>query len=154
MRTTVMTNFVFLKEEKRFSDFADIAISAEKILSIDPAASVINCRRAMEIAVKWMYSVDSALVMPWDDKLVSLVNTEEFRDVVDPDLWQRMDFIRKAGNKAAHSGYTVTKDRALLCLEDLFIFLDFIAYCYGDHYPEHDFDPSLAEVKEPEKAVA
>ena len=99
-----MTNFDFLKTEVKFESFADVAISAEKILPIDVAASIINCRRAMEFAVKWMYSVDSSLIMPWDDKLVSLMSTEEFRDVVDNSLWIRMDFIRKMGNKAAHTG--------------------------------------------------
>ena len=52
-----MTNFDFLKKEKKFNSFADVAVSAEKILPIDYAASVLNCRRAMEFAVKWMYSV-------------------------------------------------------------------------------------------------
>ena len=50
-----MTNFDFIKEEPKFHTFADAAVSAERILPIDPAASVINCRRAMEFAVKWMY---------------------------------------------------------------------------------------------------
>ena len=98
-----MTNFDFLKAEEKFESFADVAISAEKILPIDVSASIINCRRAMEFAVKWMYSVDSSLVMSWDDRLVSLMSTEEFRDIVDNSLWIRMDFIRKMGNTAAHS---------------------------------------------------
>ena len=99
-----MTNFDFLKKEPKFNSFADVAISAEKILLIDYAASIINCRRAMEFAVKWMYSVDGALVMPWDDKLVSLISTDEFRDIVDADILKRMEFIRKVGNSAAHGG--------------------------------------------------
>ena len=41
----------------------------------------MTCRRAMESAVKWMYSVDKALTLPWDDKLVSLLSCEEFRAV-------------------------------------------------------------------------
>ena len=53
-----MTNFDFLKLDKGFARFAEVAINAERILHIDPSASVINCRRAMEFAVKWMYSVD------------------------------------------------------------------------------------------------
>ena len=47
-----MTNFDFLKTEPKFNSFADVAISAEKILLIDYAASILNCRRAMEFAVK------------------------------------------------------------------------------------------------------
>lgn len=33
-----MTNFDFLKKEKKFNSFADVAVSAEKILPIDYAA--------------------------------------------------------------------------------------------------------------------
>ena len=109
-----MTNFDFLKQEPKFNSFADVAISAEKILLIDYAASIINCRRAMEFAVKWMYSVDSSLSMPWDDKLVSLLSTDEFRDIVDADLLRRMDFIRKMGNSAAHAGGKVSREQAEL----------------------------------------
>ena len=65
-----MTNFDFLLSVPDFVSFGEVAAAAEKIYSIDPAACVLNCRRAMEFAVKWMYSVDSALSMPWDDKLV------------------------------------------------------------------------------------
>ena len=124
-----MTNFDFLKKEPQFDSFADVAISAEKILHIDMEASVINCRRAMEFAIKWMYSVDGSLVMPYQDTLVSLMSTEEFRDIVDPDLWRRLDFIRRVGNNAAHNGKKITLDQAKLCLENLYIFLDFVAYC-------------------------
>lgn len=148
-----MTNFDFLLDEPKFNSFADVAVSAEKILPIDVSASIINCRRAMEFAVKWMYSVDGSLVMPWDDKLVSLINTEEFRDVVDNNLWVRMDFIRKMGNNAAHTGKKVTKDQAMLCLENLFIFMDFISYCYADNYVERTFDRALAEAKETESVA-
>ena len=148
-----MTNFDFLKTEEKFESFADVAISAEKILPIDVSASILNCRRAMEFAVKWMYSVDSSLVMPWDDKLVNLMNTEEFRDIVDRDLWFRMDFIRKMGNSAAHAGKKLTKDQALLCLENLFIFMDFLSYCYGDEYEARTFNPALPEAKEPEPVI-
>lgn len=138
-----MTNFDFLKKEQKFSSFADVAISAERILLIDYSASVLNCRRAMEFAIKWMYSVDDSLVMPWDDKLVSLMSTDEFRSIVDSDLLCRMDFIRKMGNNAAHTGKKVSKDQALLCLENLYIFMDFVAYCYADEYVEKSFNPDL-----------
>lgn len=60
-----MTNFDFLQKEPKFHSFADVAVAAEKILPIDVAASVLNCRRAMEFAIKWMYSVDTSLVRPW-----------------------------------------------------------------------------------------
>ena len=53
-----MTNFDFLLTERDFKKFANIAITAEKLFPIDHEATVIKCRKAMEVAVKWMYSVD------------------------------------------------------------------------------------------------
>ncbi len=138
-----MTNFDFLTQESQFDSFSGVAIAAEKTLHIDLSTSVINCRRAMEFAVKWMYSVDGSLVMPYQDTLVSLMNTEEFRDIIGTDIWRRMDFIRRIGNNAAHSGKKVTEEQAELCLENLFVFLDFVAYCYGENYTDGAFDREL-----------
>ncbi len=140
-----MTNFDFLKKEPKFNSFAEVAISAERILHIDMEASALNCRRAMEFAIKWMYSVDDALAMPYQDTLNSLMNTEEFRDIVDPDLWKRLDFIRRTGNNAAHNGRKVNMDQAKLCLENLYIFMDFVAYCYAEDYAEGKFRKELLE---------
>ena len=148
-----MTNFDFLKKEPKFNSFADVAISAEKILQIDFTATMINCRRAMEFAVKWMYSVDRALVKPWDDKLVSLLSTDEFRDIVDADILRRLDYIRMVGNSAAHGGKKLYREQAELCLENLYIFLDFVAYCYADNYVEGTFDPELLKETEPVEEV-
>lgn len=138
-----MTNFSYLKKEAKFNTFSDAAIMAEKILYIDTTSCIINCRRAMEFAIKWMYSVDAALHMPYQDTLICLMSTEDFRDIVDDDLMKRMDFIRKMGNIAAHSNKKITEDQAILCLENLHIFFDFLSYCYGNEYEEHVFDKFL-----------
>ncbi len=140
-----MTNFDFLLSVPDFVSFGEIAVAAEKIYSIDPAACVLNCRRAMEFAVKWMYSVDSALSMPWDDKLVSLLSTEEFRDIVDTNLMRRLEYIRKIGNFAAHDGKKITKEQAMLCLQNLWVFMDFVACCYSRDYQSGVFDPNSPE---------
>ena len=140
-----MTNFDFLLSVPDFVPFGEVAVAAEKIYGIDPAACVLNCRRAMEFAVKWMYSVDSALSMPWDDKLVSLLSTEEFRDIVDTNLMRRLEYIRKTGNFAAHDGKKITKEQAMLCLQNLWVFMDFVACCYSRNYQSGTFDPSLPE---------
>lgn len=150
-----MTNFDYLKSESRFESFADAAIAAEKVLHIDVATSAINCRRAMEYAVKWMYSVDDDLDMPYDDKLSSLINDEDFRAIVQYDLWKRLDFIRKVGNNAVHTNKKISLGQAELCLENLFVFFDFIACCYGsDPYVQRTYDKSLLtkeNASEPQK---
>lgn len=39
-----MTNFDIFLSEPKFASFAEVAVSAENILKIDPAACVLNCR--------------------------------------------------------------------------------------------------------------
>ena len=141
-----MTNFDFLKQDKGFESFADVAISAERILHIDPDACAFNCRRAMEFAVKWMYSVDQDLKLPYNETLAVLMSTEEFRDIAGEDILRRMDFIRKVGNRSAHTSQRVTVQQAELCVENLFYFMDFVAYCYAEEYHEQTFDPSLLKL--------
>lgn len=139
----MLTNFDYLKNDPQFSTFANVAISAEKIILIDQEASILNSRRAMEFAIKWMYSVDSGLEMPYQDNLQSLMNTEEFRQMIGPDLWKRMNYIRRSGNNAAHSNKKLGRDEAMLCLENLFIYLDYVACCYSKQYKERSFDKTI-----------
>ncbi len=148
-----MTNFDFLKSDERFASFADVAIAAENLLHIDIDSCVSNCRRAMEFAVKWMYSVDRDLEMPYQDTLVALMNDEKFRDIVGDDIWRRMDFIRKLGNTVMHGGKKVTTEQAELCLENLYYFLDELAYFYADGYTERPFDKTLLTLT-PEEALS
>ena len=143
-----MTNFDRFLPYPQFTSFAPAAVAAERILHIDLAACMLNCRRAMECGVKWMYSADSALVKPFQDTLVNLMNTGEFRDIVGKDIWKRMDHIRRMGNAAAHSSKALTRAQAELCLENLYIFLDFVAYCYGSDYQEGQFDRALLQEKQ------
>ena len=148
-----MTNFDFLKTDRQFASFADVAITAENLLHIDVDSCVLSCRRAVEFAVKWMYSVDRELTMPYQDSLVSLMNDEKFKDIVGEDMWRRMEFIRKLGNSAAHGGRKVTREQAELCLENLFYFMDQVAYFYADEYVARKFDPALLTLT-PQEALS
>ncbi len=149
-----MTNFDFLLADKQFSSFADVAVAAEKLLHIDVDSCVLSCRRAMEFAVKWMYSVDRDLSMPYQDNLNSLMGDESFRDIVGTDIWRRMDLIRRTANNAAHSGKKVTPEMAELCIRNLFVFMDFVACCYGDDYVEPTFDESFLKEGTPHPSAA
>ncbi|WP_317303576.1 DEAD/DEAH box helicase family protein [Acidaminococcus timonensis] len=130
-----MGNFDYLLQEPKFIDFASVAQTAEKVLPIDPPTCALTCRRAMELAIKWMYSVDRDLQEPYQDNLVTLMNTDSFRDIVDLKLWNRLEYIRRVGNLAAHvspqSRKNVSRDQALLALEFLHSFFQFIAYSYS-----------------------
>ena len=139
-----MNNFDFIASISQFSPFAPAALTAERLYAIDPAACAMNCRRAMELAVKWMYAVDKQLVLPHKKDLSVLLSTAEFVDLVDDkNLLRRLDFLRRLGNTAAHSGKKISRDQARLALENLFYFLDFVACCYAPDYQPRDFDPAL-----------
>lgn len=140
-----MTNFDFLSCDKDFATFAETASDAEKIFSINTKSCVLTCRAAMEDAVKWMYSVDHDLVLPREVTLFNLINDTTFRDIVGDDIWKRMDLIRRVGNIAAHSDKKVTPEQAELCVENLFWFMDCVAYMYApqDKYEPVEFDRNL-----------
>ena len=148
------TNFDFLLKDQQFEPFADAAVAAEKVLPISPALCATACRRALEFAVKWVYSVDGSLGKPYADKLVTLISTEDFRDLLPTGMMAKLDYLRKVGNNATHNPKGVSRDQAVLALENLHSFMDFIAYCYGTDYMETSFDKSLLEAKGDVRAKA
>ena len=137
------TNFDYLKKEPKFAVFADVAISAEKMILADPEACIIICRRAMEFALKWVYSVEKSLEVPYQQNLYSLMSAEDYRQLVGLDIWKRMDYIRRCGNNIAHNNKKTSREEAMLCLENLAIYMDFIACCYSENYEEHVFNKNL-----------
>lgn len=145
-----MSNFDFLLSEPQFHRFSSVAIAAEKSYAIDPATCTLNCRRAMEFAVKWIYSVDGAFEKPVEESIFSLITTSDFRDFANQNMLDRLHFIRKVGNQSAHNARKINKDVAALCVEHLFYFLDFVAHCYGENYQTQQFNKSLLEEVENE----
>lgn len=45
-----MSNFTCFLSAPHFVSFAEVAVTAEKVYAIDPAACVLNCRRSLEFA--------------------------------------------------------------------------------------------------------
>ena len=59
-----MSNFAFLASCPSYSLFASAAIEAEKVFSTSPAMCAVGCRKALELAVKWVYAADKTITMP------------------------------------------------------------------------------------------
>ena len=138
-----MTNFDFLKKERQFATFADACIEAEKSISVSPALSALGVRKSAELAVKWLYSVDDTLKMPYKDNFSALVYNSSFTDSIDDKILNRLRFIIKLGNFSAHTNKQVTYKEAVLALANLFEFIQFVDYCYGENFEERTFDESL-----------
>ena len=137
-----MTNFSFLKEKTTYALFAPACIEAERIFAASPAMCAVGCRKALELAVKWVYAADTSMEMPYRDNLQSLLHEPSFRFAVDRNTWGKLPFIAKLGNEAVHTGHNIQKGDALLCLQSLFEFVQWIDYCYGIAYQERKFDPA------------
>lgn len=95
-----MTNFSFLKEKSTYALFASACIEAERIFAASPAMCAVGCRKALELAVKWVYAADTTMEMPYRDNLQSLLHEPSFRFAVDRNTWGKLPFIAKLGNEA------------------------------------------------------
>lgn len=151
------TNFDYLLLEVNFGDFAELCKNAELSYQISAVACVSAARIAMESAVKWLYSADSALTRPYDDKLLNLLQDENFQDIVPYELSQKLEYIRKLGNQAIHAPKNIRIEQAKLCLEFLYDFCDFISMCYGSNYEYHEYNTASltqeAESSQIEKTI-
>ena len=92
--------------------------------------------------------MDESLVVPYEDKLVTLISAEDFRDLLpNADMLNKLQYLRRIGNIAAHNPKGVTYDQAVLALQHLHSFLDFVAYCYAADYTEAPFAPPAARTQ-------
>lgn len=139
----IMSNFGYLKEKKEYAMFAPSAVEAERVYFTSPAMCAIGCRKAAELAVKWVYAADKTMSMPFKDNLMSLIHEESFRFSMDNRVWKKLLYIVKLGNQAVHTEKSVNAGEAAYSLKGLFEFVQWIDYCYGAEYEDRSFDEKL-----------
>lgn len=135
-----MSNFDFILKNEIFKTFAEASVEAEKSIAVANVSCTILCRRALELAVKWIYANDRELVLPYQNNLSSLVYDINFKSMINEKVFNGMTYIIKLGNFSVHSNKKVTRKEAVLCLKYLFDFMDWIAYYYDSNYIETKFD--------------
>ncbi|MGU9313211.1 DEAD/DEAH box helicase family protein [Clostridium perfringens] len=134
------SNFEFLKGKNEFESFSSQCLEAEKSIIVSPATCAILSRRALELAVKWVYANDSDLVLPYQDNISSLIHNESFRELIDSSMFNIIKYIVKLGNVAVHTNKSITRGEAVLALHNLHQFVSWIDYCYANEYTARDFD--------------
>ena len=137
-----MSNFTYLAQQNAYALFSPACIEAENIYATSPALCAVGCRKALELAVKWVYAADTSMQMPYRDNLQSLLHEPSFRFAVDYQTWGKLPYIVKLGNLAVHTQRSVSKSDALASLQALFEFIQWLDYCYGADYEERTFDPA------------
>lgn len=136
-------NFEFLREQPEYAMFATACIEAERVLATSPAMSAVGSRKALELAVKWVFAADKTMRQPYKDNLQSYLHEPSFRNAVDKTTWGKLPYIVKLGNLAVHTDKAVSRGDAILSLSSLFEFIQWLDYCYGSNYEERHFDESL-----------
>lgn len=137
------SNFAYLLDKKGYSEFAQAAVEAEKALAISPASVAIHARKALELGVKFIYSVEPSLTIPYKDNLSALIHNYCFKDMIGLDLFHLIKFIVRLGNVAVHSGSPVKAEDAILSLRNLHSFCDWIDYSYSEDYQQVEFDVNI-----------
>ena len=135
-----MSNFDFILKNEIFKTFAEASVEAEKSIAVANVSCTILCRRALELAVKWIYANDRELVLPYQNNLSSLVYDINFKSMINEKVFNGMIYIIKLGNFSVHSNKKVTRKEAVLCLKYLFDFMDWLVYYYDSNYTETKFD--------------
>ncbi|MGG1660900.1 DEAD/DEAH box helicase family protein [Brevibacillus sp. NRS-1366] len=144
----MVSNFQFLNGKPLYEKFTSACLEAEKALVVSPATSAILSRRALELSVKWIYTYDSDLTVPYQDNLSSLIHDRGFLSILDSKLFPLLKYIIKLGNVAVHTNSTIKRDEAVLSLHNLHQFVSWIDYCYSDEYTASDFDETLLLIGE------
>ena len=138
-----MSNFEYLRKDRSYRVFADVCIEAEKLMNVSYTASVTFARKALELAVKWVYRNDQDLRYNYQDTLAIMLNSRKFKEIIPYNMPGLLSYIQKLGNKAVHSQIVVEREEAILSLRNLFSFTSWIDYSYSRHYSDVKFDESI-----------
>ena len=138
-----MSNFDFLKQNKIFNNFSEACCEAENGIGLNTVTCSILSRRALELAVKWLYANDNDLRIPYNDNLSALVHDITFKNIIDEKLLKQIEYVIKLGNFAVHNNKKISREEAILSLRYLYNFTCWIAYCYSDDFEEKEFDENI-----------
>ncbi len=139
-------HFQFLKAE--WSKLYEAATKAESLVYPDPRTACFYSRRALELAVAWLFECDRSLSQPYKKDLSAFLFEPSFKVLVGPALHTKLDLIRKLGNLAVHSSKPIRTEDAIAALRELFHFCYWLGRNYGlratdKPNPNATFNPDL-----------
>src|SRR5262244_424330 len=139
-----MSNFTFLKAE--WPELHDAATKAEGLVYPDARAACFYTRRALELAVAWLYQHDRTLTLPYQDHLSALIHEPSFRQAVGPAIFTKAKLLKDLGNQVVHSTKPIRQYDALTAVRELFHFCFWLTRTYARGVKPADglaFDPNL-----------
>ena len=139
-----LSQFAFLRQE--WPTVFDAAGKAESAVYADPRTACFYTRRALELAVQWLYKHDAALKLPYQDQLSALIHAPSFRNTVGAAVFAKMRVIKDLGNLAVHSHKPVRQFDAITATKELFHVMFWLARTYARGAKPADglsFNPDL-----------
>jgi type I restriction enzyme R subunit len=124
-----MSLFVFLQRE--WPDVHEAAGKAAAAVHPDPRTACFYARRALELAVAWVYKHDAALTLPYQDNLSALIHEPTFKKAAGEAVFSKARVINTLGNRAVHSHRAIPADDALVAVRELFHVSYWLARTYG-----------------------
>jgi type I restriction enzyme, R subunit len=124
-----MSQFGFLQRE--WPGVYDSAARAEAAVSADPRTACFYARRALELAVQWVFKCDPALKLPYQDNLSALIHEPSFKQTAGEAVFSKARVITALGNRAVHSHKAIAANDALVAVRELFHVCYWLARTYG-----------------------
>jgi type I restriction enzyme R subunit len=145
-------HFQFLKSE--WAKLHEAATKAESLAIADPRTACFYSRRALEIAVNWLFECDNSLTEPYKTDLAARLCEPSFKQLIGPTLEPKLRIIRILGNDAVHSSKQIRPEDAIVSLRELFHFCYWLARNYAlkptsKPNPTLKFNPSLLPTTSP-----
>ena len=123
------SNFELLRSE--WPDLFESASKAESLALADPRTSCFYARRALELAVLWMYKFDALLKLPHSESLSARIYEPTFRQAIGSALLTKAKVIKDLGNLAVHSHKPMHDVDAIAATRELFHFCFWLARTYA-----------------------
>ena len=124
-----MSNFDFLSSE--WPDVHESATKAEAATLTDPRTACFYARRALESAVKWVYTADGTLHLPYRDNLSALIHEPTFKQVAGEAVFNKAKLVNAIGNRAVHESPPLPAAASDAAIRELFHICYWLAHTYA-----------------------
>lgn len=124
-----MTNFAFLEAE--WPSVYEAATKASNAVYPDPRTACFYARRALELAVQWIYKYDYSLLLPYQENLSALIHEPTFKKVAGEAVFNKARVITTLGNQAVHSNSPIKEYDSLTAVRELFHITYWMARTYA-----------------------
>ena len=118
--------------QKDYKAIAKTAMEAEQCLGTSYPKSVVLAERAIKLAVRWMFTHDAGLALPYREAIARLIHEPTLKKLRPKGLDSFVHYILHLGNVVAYRGMDVSREEAVLSLHALHCSLSWLAACYAE----------------------